>query len=561
VAKQKKQASAQQPIHKAANGFVLKYPALWLILAIIVVYIPALNLGFTELDDKIFINELHTYNENLSNLLVSFQRGVFDPTHDIYYRPLFLNAMLLNYQLSGDSAMGYHVINIVFHIIAVVLLFGLLKKLKIKELHAFILSLFFAIHPVLSQAVAWIPGRNDTLLAIFTISFLISTINYTEQGKPKWLVLGALFLLCAFLTKETAIFSAPVAFVLIVFLLQKNWLDKRNIIQYAIWLLVIGIWYIMRANASLEHSMVNASQIQVAFIKHLPELIQYLGKVILPFNLSVFPIVPDTVIYYGIAAIIIIGLLLYFSKEKNDRVIWGGLIVFLLFLLPALIVPITLNDQAFEHRLYLPMIGILLVLSQTIWLKNKLTDMKLILYSCILFGVFSVINVLHQQDFNNPITFWRRAYESSPHSAYATMMYGERIVDENKPLAFSLVRKSYEMDSTAKYINYYYGAMLVSEDSISYAERYFLKEKKISDFFECDMRLAQIYVTKNDFPTAERYLESYIHKDPLNPMANNNLLLIYVQQKEKQKALQQIKNMGTNGLPVNYQIAQQANSL
>ncbi|MBS1688277.1 MAG: hypothetical protein JSS96_06100, partial [Bacteroidetes bacterium] len=145
----------------AEKPFKIKYPAILLILAIVLVYAVSISFGYTELDDSIFIRQYHEYNENLSNLVTSFHRGVFDATQDVYYRPLFLDSMILNYAISEDNIAGYHLVNILMHIIAVLLLFKLFKKLNISELHAFILCLIFAIHPVLSQAVAWIPGRND----------------------------------------------------------------------------------------------------------------------------------------------------------------------------------------------------------------------------------------------------------------------------------------------------------------------------------------------------------------------------------------------------------------
>jgi hypothetical protein len=168
-------ATAQQAekININNKGFTVPYPLLWLCLAALAVYFQSFYFGVTELDDSIFIRDFHTYNEDLGNLVTSFQRGVFDALKDPYYRPLFLDSMILNYHMSGggENIASYHMVNVLLHIISVVLLFSLFKKLGIKELHAFLLALVFAVHPVLSQAVAWIPGRNDTLLAVFTLAF------------------------------------------------------------------------------------------------------------------------------------------------------------------------------------------------------------------------------------------------------------------------------------------------------------------------------------------------------------------------------------------------------
>jgi 4-amino-4-deoxy-L-arabinose transferase-like glycosyltransferase len=543
-----------------AYSFKIDRPWLWLSISVFVVYGLSLSFGLTELDDIIFVRDMKPYYEDLGNLVVSFQRGLFHPTNDMYYRPLFLDFMLLNYQLTGDSLVAFHFVNILLHLGAVFLLYSLLKKLNLKPLHAFLLALIFAIHPVLSQAVAWIPGRNDTLLAIFTFSFLIFCIDYSNKGKIKSLLFSFLTLLGAFFTKETAVFNAPVAFVLLTVCLNKKWLGNRQLLLYASWLVAFAIWYIVRANATLKYTYTDPAVIAHDFIHHLPALVQYLGKIFLPFNLSVFPIIRDTVYYYGIAAILILILLLYFAKRKNLRLAISGIIIFILFLIPAFLVPNKMNDQSFEHRLYLPMFGMLLVLSQTIIFLNKTNDKQLMYNIVGVCGIFGAINIWHQQDFKDKITFWTKAEASSPHSAYAVMMLGERLTDD-MPKAYELIRRSYHMDSTEKYINYFYGMMLKNHDSILQSEKYFLAEKKISGFEECDFHLAAIAFAKKDFITAEHYLESYTTAAPTNADANNNLLLLYIQEKQKDKALAQIKKMQQNGVSVAPVLVQQAQSL
>ena len=162
--------------------FIVRYPLLWLALAVVAVYGVSTHFSLTELDDSIFIRDFHLYNEDLTNLVTSFHRGLFDAVKDPYYRPLFMDSMILNYWLAdhGQELAKYHIVNLLLHLGSVFLLYGLFRKLAVKELHAFLLCLVFAVHPALSQAVAWIPGRNDLLLAIFVFSFLIYAINYAN---------------------------------------------------------------------------------------------------------------------------------------------------------------------------------------------------------------------------------------------------------------------------------------------------------------------------------------------------------------------------------------------
>ena len=110
------------------------------------VYARSLSLDYTKLDDSIFIVENAQYNADLKNISVSFQRGLFNPTKDAYYRPLFLVDFILESRLFGIKPAGYHFTNLLFHIISVILLFLFLKRIKIPPADSFLLSLLFAVH-------------------------------------------------------------------------------------------------------------------------------------------------------------------------------------------------------------------------------------------------------------------------------------------------------------------------------------------------------------------------------------------------------------------------------
>jgi 4-amino-4-deoxy-L-arabinose transferase-like glycosyltransferase len=567
VSKPKPKVTAQQAIPANNNsqafaekweGNPVKNPVIWLVLACILVYFSTFQYGFTELDDTIFINEFKAYNEDLGNLITSFQRGLFDAVKDPYYRPLFMDSIILNYQLSdgGTNIVSFHVVNVLLHIFSVLLLYRLFMKLQVRQLHALILALVFAVHPVLSQAVAWIPGRNDTLLAIFVFSFLLYVISYSNTGKIQSLVLSVVMLMLAYFTKETAVFAAPVAFVLLVMVLGKDWRDKRNITQYVAWAGCFALWYAIRSAATVQTNDITPAQMASDFVRRLPVVVQYIGKIFLPFNLSVFPTQEDTTYYLGIAAIVILGVAIFLSKEKNVKALAGGFIVFILFLLPALIVPSSLNQQTFEHRLYLPIIGILLMLPHTVFFQNKLRDRQLFFAAIAVVSVFVVVNLRHQKSFSDPFTFWSRAAKKSPNSAYANMMLAARVKD-NPERSYALFRKAYSINPKEKYLNFYMGEMMQKKDSVLASEKYLLEEKKISDYYQCDFYLARVAMEKKDFEGAINYLRNYLKRDPGSTMANNNLLLLYMQQQQFDNAKAQVKNMRELGMPVPQSFVQQ----
>jgi tetratricopeptide (TPR) repeat protein len=83
-----------------------------------------------------------------------------------YYRPLTALTYRLDYVLHGDNAAGFHVTNVVLHLIACALLFCAARRLKAAVLPAAALVLAWAVAPRLAENVAWISGRTDMLAGI-----------------------------------------------------------------------------------------------------------------------------------------------------------------------------------------------------------------------------------------------------------------------------------------------------------------------------------------------------------------------------------------------------------
>ncbi len=549
MAQQKRASKTRRKAAKTGIvAFLEKRPLLVLAVLVIVVYGASVGFGFTKLDDTIFIQDYKAYNEDLGNLITSFKRGVFNETKDTYYRPLFLDAMIINNIFSGQNIAGYHFVNLLLHLGVVLLLFRFLIALRIRKLYALILAAIFAIHPVLTQNVVWIPGRNDTLLAIFVLLFLIKSIRYQEHGKTPALLWSFFWLLCAYFTKETAVFAPVTAFLILVLVLKTNWRARSNLIQYGTWVLAFAIWYGVRAMATIVPSEMQPAELWSSFIARVPVLIQYLGKIFLPFNLSVFPIMEDTGYLYGIISIGILIAILALAKHVDWKIVIAGALIFLSFLIPVFLVPKAINTQTFEHRLYLPMIGMLLIFSQSILIKNRLNEKQLVIMAAVLVAFFAVLNLRHQRNFTDELSFWQQAVKTSPHSAYALMMLGAKL--PNPEDGARLFRKAYAIDSTEKYLNYYYGAMLQYEDSIPESEPYLLKEKERSDYVEVDFMLARVAVEKGDLQGGIHYLESFLKRSPTHELANKNLLQLYIQTGNMEKARAQAISMQQKGLPV-----------
>lgn len=515
-----------------------------LVLLTATVYFKSLFLDYTRLDDSIFIIENATYNSDPGNILVSFQRGLFNPTKDAYYRPVFLVDFILESRLFGTSPAGYHFTNLLFHLISVILLYIFLKKISIPPPDAFLLSAIFSVHPVLTQAVAWIPGRNDMLLMIFLMSSFLFLLRYLEKRDPLSLILQTLFLLIALFTKETAII-VPVIMAAFLFFLKRTPI-RQMFLPASGWIIAVIIWFYVRSKATLASGWIEPEAMLSAGLSRLGVIIQYIGKIFLPVNLTVFPEYQDVSLVWGFIATTMFIALIIWSKSYRHPVTYLGLFWFLVFLVPVLIVPKSLNDQVFEHRLYLPLVGILIMLSKTWPFGGKAKEVHLVTIAGIIVATFSVQSIYRTGYFKDPITFWRAAVAGSPHSAYAHTLLGTKVEDPAEREA--LFRRAHSLDSTLKNLNYYIGKLLFDKKQSDSALIYLHRELERNDIPDAWFLLAQISFEKNRTDSAAMCLERVIALDPMNPQANHNLVLLYFQTGKKDMARERLNSMYEKGM-------------
>ncbi len=558
-------AHDRKPVHWTRWQIVLACTAI--VGAGLVLYWHTLDYSYTDLDDLIFIRERESFNRDASNLWRVFGRGVFVDSGDTYYRPLLLWTFIADRHREGrlseslhiegsprDQLRTYRVTNLTFHLIGSILVFLLLRRLLQRDVHALLLGLLFTIHPALVQAVAWIPGRNDTMLGIEAFLYALVLHRWFQQPSGWGAAVQLSLLLLAMFTKETALIIGPT--VLAVCTLS-CWQGKDTfraaLIPAGMWLLSVIVWGLFRAHATVEPLPNDPATLLDILLERLPLFLQYLGKSIVPVNLSVFPRLEDTSLLPGTIALMIILALLYRARTTLEvRHVGATIVWYVLFLLPALVVPREINQEAYEHRLYVPLVGIFWLLGLTTSSLPERTVRAVGMFTII---VFSAIAWQRTELFRDRILFWEEAVQTSPHSAYARMMLGARYyLDKVNPRKLDgerLLWEAYQMDSAQKYINYYIGNLYWDRNEfVRAAEHYQREVQKIPQWPELYFRLARCMFEQHKLDSARMYLERQLALSPGDQQANHNLLLLYLDLGRLQDARRQMNRMDQRGIPV-----------
>ena len=224
---------------KLSSNFKKIWPYLILIFLGFLLYYQTLSFSYSYLDD----NNLILDNQKIlteSGIFKIFTSDVFfyGSNSGFYYRPLLNVSFLLDSLVLGVNPFFFHFTNVILHLIAACLVFFIFKKYFFSKGTAYFLALIFLVHPVLSQAVAWIPGRNDSLLTIFILASFYFFANFLRNDRIAYLWGHIIFFALAIFVKETAVFLPIVC--LIYYFLSDYKFSKRNsrdnfLIMFALW--------------------------------------------------------------------------------------------------------------------------------------------------------------------------------------------------------------------------------------------------------------------------------------------------------------------------------------
>ncbi|HQI25488.1 MAG TPA: hypothetical protein PLV15_11625, partial [Smithella sp.] len=141
---------------------------------------------FGNVDQYAFINfDDHSYiTQNIrmqDKITLDGIRWVFTPQQDGNWIPMVWLSFVADYKIYGLVAGGYHLTNLLWHILSTLLLFWLFKRMtKMIWPSAFVAALF-ALHPLHVESVVWISERKDVLSAFFWMLTLCFYVFYTEK--------------------------------------------------------------------------------------------------------------------------------------------------------------------------------------------------------------------------------------------------------------------------------------------------------------------------------------------------------------------------------------------
>jgi protein O-mannosyl-transferase len=331
---------------------------------------------FTNWDDPGYV----TAQPLVQNLSGETLRQVFDPgTHVMFnYHPLTVLSLALDYRRAGLDVRAYAATNLALHLLNTLLVLAFLHRLSGRFAVGALAALWFGIHPMHVENVAWIPGRKDVLYGSFFLIACLGYLRYLATARARWLgfAFGAFVLSC--LSKGMAVSLPPVLLLLDAFhgrkIGRRVLLEKVPFVLVALWIGWVAIRLQAKEPIADFETFGPLARVELAAYGFLG----YWAKLLVPYRLSAFYPYPDVdeshhlpavFALMPVLALLVVGVPLAVARRSGPeafRVVLFGMGFFVVTV--ALVLQFVSFGTAVmaDRYSYVPYVGALFVLAWTI---------------------------------------------------------------------------------------------------------------------------------------------------------------------------------------------------
>jgi protein O-mannosyl-transferase len=266
------------------------------------------------------------------------------------YFPLKTSVQWVQWRLFGPAPFGYHVTNLVLHLLSALLIWRLLRRLGVK--YGWVGGLLFAVHPLTVESVAWIAELKNALSLPPLLLAFDRYIAFAEKGRRRDHLLALLLFAAAMLCK-TSVVMLPV-FLLVYAWWRRGRIAREDVVAtvpfFAVSLLLgaVTVWF-QHTRAIGEWEIAGGGMLE-RIGRAGAALVFYLWKSVVPVGLlPIYPrgVPPASGVLQGIAWVAIVAVLYWAWRYRAGRgrhVLLGGA-WFVLHLAPVL----GLIDMSYMH--------------------------------------------------------------------------------------------------------------------------------------------------------------------------------------------------------------------
>lgn len=392
-------------------------------------YLPTLQNDFVNWDDNLYIYE----NNQIRSLSFTFLKWAFTSEILGNWHPLTMVSYALDFKLWGLNPAGYHLTNVLLHSLNTFLVYYLFQQL-LRYLNcagsttlALLTALFFAIHPLHVESVAWASERKDVLCAAFFLLSLIVYISYAKNKGAKNYIACLIFFILALLSKPMAV-SLPLILLVLDYyplnrLSRSTLLEKTPFLFFSIISAALTVWAQSEGGALMPTESVS---IKMRLVVASYAYIAYLQKMIFPMNLAPLYPYPTQVtafyVFFSLTTTLLFMVTTWAIWVKKGKLYVSIILYYTITLIPVIGIVQVGGQSAADRYTYLPGIGplFLMALAVTSLLKSSKEKGKIILISTVtLVSILMLSKTISQVSiWKNSMTLWSHELKIFPDAPY-----------------------------------------------------------------------------------------------------------------------------------------------
>lgn len=506
-----------------------------------------------------------------------------------YARPLSYFFFRLDYLIYGYNPAGYHITNLILHLLAGTGVFFLSKKILFlaERVHKKItrekgniphtcvcamVFFLFLVHPAMSQAVLYITQRMTILAALFIIfsayCYLLGRTKETAVKAVFWFVFSGIFFILAFFSKENAAVLPLVLLILELLVIRKRYPleEKKNrflMLFFPAIFILICLYYVFTPGfeATLALYDPKRDSVILRLVSGCRVMIYAISLFFFPHpnRLCLDPLYPKSTSLFspvtGPLCIFAVIFLLYAGIRLRKKNPAGSFCIFFFFLglfVESTVLPISLLA---EHRFYLSGVGAVLFM---VWGLNRLAlPGKMVLGIFLLTaGIFSFWTLERARVWNDPVVLALDTVQKAPANPRAHHNLGVALVNEGRIKdAITAYTNALQLAQNPVFIHNHLGVALM--ETKEYEKAWFHLKVALSlctphdaAYPEIMISFANLFIRQNQLDRAYFHLQNMARAYPDHPEVHALLGVILFRKGKTASAKKQL-NLSLSREPAN----------
>jgi tetratricopeptide (TPR) repeat protein len=348
-------------------------------------------------------------------------------------RPVLNLSFALNYAISGNGVWSYHAVNLAIHLLAGLVLFGIVRRTLEARLgqkstvFGFAVALLWALHPILTESVTYVVQRAESLMGLFYLSTLYCFVRGASAGGTvgkAWFA-GSIAACALGMGTKEVMATAP----LVVLMYDRTFLARgfRSALQLRRWLYagLAATWLPLFSLVFAAHGRGGSAGFASGIswwryaLEQLPAIVRYLRLSLLPYPLifdygATVDVHPPVLIASAMTVAVLLAASLW-AMVKRPEIGFLSASFFVLLAPSSSIVPVATEAMA-EHRMYLPLIPIVVLVVAGIyrWTGRFAGPIWVIVAASLSFATME-----RNEDYRSEETIWSDTVDHRPENERA----------------------------------------------------------------------------------------------------------------------------------------------